>query len=348
MILIENSMYIEDLKSIAEQINIEKDITILLTGATGLIGSFLTDVFWMYNQKSVYKIRVSLMSRKYENLKRRFPYIIDDINFTMIEKNVEENIEEEKNYDYIICAASNADPGTYAKYPVETIKTNILGAINALEYTKKHTGTRVLFTSTMEVYGKKIDTDLFEEDQFGVINYNEVRACYPESKRTSELLMRSYADEYGSDIVIARLGYIYGPTMTENDNKAVAQFINNALKKENIVLKSSGKQRRSYCYVADAVKGILAVLFKGKKGEAYNVANADSVISIAELAEELAKINGAKVEYKEPSDLEKKGFSKPQDVILNTDKICSIGYTPFYSAEEGIKRTVDILSDIRR
>lgn len=348
MLLIENQLYVDDLKRVLKSIELDKDISILLTGATGLVGSFLTDVFWLYNKTSRFNICVTLTSRNYEKLQKRFPYLLQDDNFKMLERNVEDHIGNEEKYDYIINAASNADPGTYAKYPVETIKTNILGTINVLEYAKCHSNTRVLFTSTMEVYGKGIRTDSFKENQYGLIDYNEIRSCYPESKRTSELLMRSYAEEYHCDIVIARLGYIYGPTMTKTDNKVVAQFINNALEKRNIILKSSGEQKRSYCYIADTVLGILTVLFKGRSGEAYNIANEQSVITISELAEKAAEINHVKVEYAAPSALEKKGFSSPQDAILNTEKLQELGFAPYYSIKEGLERTVLILSDVRR
>lgn len=153
MLLIENQLYVDDLKRVLKSIELDKDISVLLTGATGLIGSFLTDVFWLYNKTSRFNICVTLTSRNYEKLQKRFPYLLQDDNFKMLERNVEDHIGNEEKYDYIINAASNADPGTYAKYPVETIKTNILGTINVLEYARYHSNTRVLFTSTMEVYG---------------------------------------------------------------------------------------------------------------------------------------------------------------------------------------------------
>lgn len=129
----------------------------------------------------------------------------------------------------------------------------------------------------------------------GLVDFHMLRNGYTESKRCAEMLVNSYIDEYGIDAVICRLASIYGPTMLLNDSKAHAQFIRNALHGENIALKSKGEQRRTYCYVLDAVSALFMVLSKGEIGEAYNIANENSVASIADVASCCAKIVGTKV-----------------------------------------------------
>ena len=312
---------------------------VLVTGSTGLIGSCIIDVLLAANAFFGKRFEVYALGRSKEKLKDRFGtnealyFVVQDV----IEPLTVENL------DYIIHAASNADPKSYALYPSETIITNILGAKSVLDYCKGKS-TRALLTSTFEVYGK-LEQDEYAEDQYGVIDLNMIRCCYPESKRTAEMLFKSYADEYGVDCVIARLSSIYGPTMKKNDSKAHAQFIRNALAGENIVLKSKGDQIRTYCYVMDAVSGLLAVLFKGKAGEAYNVANENSIASIAEVAQTIAERAGTKVVFELPDDVESKGFSKPQNCILKTDKIKELGWNGKYDLKMGINETMAILRE---
>ena len=160
------------------------------------------------------------------------------------------------------------------------------------------------------------------------------------------MLFRSYYDEHGVDCVIARVSSIYGPTMQKDDSKAHAQFLRNALAGENIVLKSKGTQRRTYCYVIDAVSGLLALLFKGKSGEAYNVANADSIATIAEVAQTIADLSGTKVIFDLSDAVESKGFSSPQNCVLNTEKINALGWFGKYDLKQGLAETLEILRDM--
>ena len=345
MNLLVNELYREDLANIVQYIDFDSDKSILVTGASGLIGSLIVDALLYYNEKNKnqHLVRVYAMARNKEKLEKRFQYWKGSLELSLLSEDICNPLPDELYFDFIFHAASNADPGTYAVYPVETIKTNVLGTIQVLEYARRHKGTKVLFTSTMEVYGKMHGKDMMEEQDYGLININSVRSGYPESKRVSELLCRSYVDEYGLDVVITRLGYIYGPTMTATDNKVVAQFIRNGVKQEDIVLKSKGMQRRSYCYVADAVAGMLCVLFWGEKGEVYNIANKDSVVTIAEMAQIIADIAGTEVVYSVPDSIEIKGSSDPQDAVLSTEKLETLHWKPHLDMHNGLKRTLMIL-----
>jgi nucleoside-diphosphate-sugar epimerase len=128
--------------------------------------------------------------------------------------------------------------------------------------------------------------------------------------------------------------------MDREDSKAHAQFFRNALCGEDIVLKSDGKQQRIYTYVIDAVTGILCVLFRGKEGEIYNVCNSKSIASIRDVAEIVAAWAHRKVVYGEPSVTERKGFSKPQDCLLNNDKLVELGWKEAYMIKDGIEETL--------
>lgn len=330
--------YKESINRLAAGIDIPSG-RVLVTGATGLIGSCVVDALMAANTSYGKAYEVFALGRNTEKLHRRFG-TMSNLHFVVQDITAPITID---TVDYILHTASNADPVSYARYPSETIITNVLGAKSVLDYCRLNR-SRVLFTSTFEVYGK-LDQDSYIEDNYGPIDLSLLRSSYPESKRTAELLFRAYTDEYGVDAVIARLSSIYGPTMKMDDSKAHAQFIKNALAGKDIVLKSEGSQKRTYCYVMDAVSAIFTVLSKGNKGEAYNVANDNSIATIAELAQIIADYADRKVVFCIPNELEKKGFSKPQDCVLNTDKIKRLGWKGAYDLKAGINETMAILNE---
>lgn len=312
----------------------------LITGASGLIGSCLIDLLMTANK--VFHNHVYALGRSKAKLQNRFNDYLESSFFHILEQDIRTPLSDELHFDYIIHGASNADPISYAKYPAETMLTNMEGGINILEYTRKHFDCKAEILSTFEVYGK-LDKDDYVEQDAGTIDFNQIRSCYPESKRVMEILSRCYVDEYNANVNIGRLCSIYGPTMATADSKAHAQFMRNALEGKDIVLKSTGEQKRTYCYVLDAVTGILTVLFHGKKGEAYNISNEQSVVTIAELAQVIAGIAGRSVIFDLPSELEKKGFSKPQNCVLDNSKLRALGWSGNYDINQGIGECLSIL-----
>lgn len=334
------SLYQAALNKIKTAIEVDNK-SFLITGASGLIGSCLVDLLMTANKEGHHN-HVYALGRSKMKLQRRFPSYEASAFFHIIEQDVNTPLNDELHFDYIIHGASNADPISYAKYPVETMLTNMNGGINILEYSRKHPDCKTEMLSTFEVYGK-LDKDDYSEMDAGIIDFNQIRACYPESKRSMEILSRCYVDEYDANVNIGRLCSIYGPTMAHDDSKAHAQFMRNALEGKDIILKSKGEQKRTYCYVLDAVTGIFSVLFHGIKGEAYNISNEKSVVTIAELAQVVATIAGRSVIFDLPSELEKKGFSKPQNCILNNEKLRNLGWKGRYNLISGVKECLSIM-----
>ena len=334
-------LYNEDLKKIVDEYKFEKlaQKTILITGANGLIGSALIDLLNMYNIVYDYNIKIVALVRT-RILDRIEKY--NDV--TVLKQDVIEKINYESNVDYIIHAASNSNPLMYSKDPVGTMLGNFYGMNNVLEFAKSHETNRVLYVSSGEVYGQGDDgTIAFGEDSFGKINSMNPRSCYPISKLASETLCSSYSLQHNVETVIVRPCHIYGPTQTENDSRVSAQFINNVLNNENIILKSEGKQVRSYCYVLDCASAILKVMSDGENGNAYNISNHDSIISIKEMAELVATTNNKKVEYAIPDEIEKRGFTPVTRSVLDSTKLYNLGWKPFWKFENGIKSTVEIM-----
>lgn len=317
----------------------------LVTGASGLIGSCIIDMLLLANEQGC-EFEIYALGRNKGKLIKRFYYFVESPHLHFVEQDIRNPLSDTLEYDYIIHGASNADPRNYALYPAETMLTNLKGTANILEYCRNHKETKMLLLSTFEVYGDK-RIDEYSEADFGIIDANQIRSAYPESKRSAEILTRCYIQEFGVYASIARLCSIYGPTMIQNDSKAHAQFIRNALKHEDVVLKSNGNQRRTYCFVIDAVMGLLTVLAKGEKGEAYNISYEGSVATIAEVAQTVAEIAGTKVVFELPDEIEARGFSKPQHCILKNDKLHTLGWQGRYSLKEGLIITIRTLADIQ-
>lgn len=332
--------YIDDLKAVSsldlpwERLS---GCNILITGATGLIGSCLVDAL-MLNPHKDYHVYAS--GRNEERAKQHFAEYISDDMFHFVQHDVISPLESDVDFHYIIHAASNASPNFFVKNPVEVMKSNINGINNLMEYGLRHDLQRLLFVSSGEIYGEG-DGRVFTEDYSGYVDITSPRSCYPSSKRAAETLCVSYMAEYGVDVVIARPCHIYGPNFTESDNRVYAQFIRNVLRGEDIVMKSTGQQFRSWCYVVDCVSALLHILLKGERGQAYNIADANSNISIKELAKTIADIGGRKIVVEMPDMDEKKGFNIVTKSIFSTQKLEELGWHIEGSMKEKLISTIE-------
>lgn len=313
---------------------------ILITGATGLVGAFLTDCLLALSDQNALDLRLYALCRNAARAKERFGERVNAIAADVSEANALPEC------DYIIHAASNAHPKAFSADPVGTMLANILGVRNLLEHLRAQRHGRLLFVSTGEIYGDNpAIRDGFSETDFGKIDSMNPRACYPESKRAAETLCASYLSQYRVDSVVARLCYVYGPTITNENSRADAQFLRNALSKTNIIMKSAGAQVRSYCYVADAARALITILLCGESGSAYNVANRAAVRSIREYAEALAKVAGVQVKFETPEDAEKRGYSTVSRAVQKPDRLEALGWKPLFSFEEGIEHTFRIIEE---
>lgn len=336
--------YLEDIKKVT---GIElpwgklSGCNILVTGATGLIGSCLLEVLMSRVNKDYH---VYASGRNEERAKARFKEFSDDPAFHFFKYDVMEPLIGETHFDYIIHAASNASPNFFVEKPVEVIKSNIIGVTNLLDYGMAHGLKRLLFVSSGEVYGEG-DGRIFDEDYSGYVNPTSSRSCYPSSKRAAETLCVSYGAEYGVETIIARPCHTYGPNFTESDNRVYAQFIRNVLRGEDIVMKSTGAQYRSWCYVVDCVSALLYILLKGENGQAYNIADDSSNITIKELAEMIAEIGGKKVVIDLPTNIEKAGFNVVTKSIFSTKKLQKLGWIVNSCMKEKMIATIECCKD---
>lgn len=241
---------------------------------------------------------------------------------------------------HIIHLASNTHPVAYATDPVGTIVMNVAATKELLDLAVEKK-SRFVYASSVEIYGQnRGDCEKFREDYCGYINCNTLRAGYPESKRCGEALCQAYIKQYGLDVVIPRIARVYGPTLLKDDTKALSQFIHNALEGKDIVLKSEGKQYFSYLHVADAVSGILTVMLKGKCGEAYNISDEKSDITLRDLAELIAKQCGRLVVFDVPNAAESNGFSPVILARMENSNLVSLGWAAQYAITDGIAEVI--------
>lgn len=353
MAFYDSELYMKDVAKIANlpyNWDLLKGKKLAISGGTGMIGSFLIDVLMYRNLELKQNTDIYVFGRDKYKAMDRFGEYGKSVYFNFIPQDVNESIEgicegtKITQMDYVIHAASNTHPMAYSTDPIGTISANIIGTKNLLDWACTVNCNRFVFLSTVEIYGEnKGDVDTFDETYLGYIDSNTLRAGYPESKRCGEALCQAYIKQKGMDIVIPRLSRVYGPTMLTSDTKALSQFIQKGVKKEDIILKSEGTQEFSYSYVADGVSAIFKILFDGACGEAYNVASDHSDIMLKDLAKIIADYAGKKVVFELPDETERAGYSKATKATLNTDKLKEIGWKSIYSMEKGLTRTMDIL-----
>ncbi len=319
--------------------------TVLITGAAGLIGNYIVDLLMTKGDIKVIAVdrNEERMAVRFGDYKENFVSVIADVNNTADVERIFEN----NKIDYVIHAASNTSPLDYANKPVDTICTNIIATHNLLECVRKYNVKRFMFCSSVEAYGTgSDDTEEFDELYSGYVDCNTVRAGYPSGKRASEAMCNAYMSEFGVDFVTARIGRIYGATVIPGDTKAPTQFIGNAVRNEDIVLKSPGTQVFSFGYVGDCASGMLKMLAHGEKGNVYNVADSEGGIMLRDFAAAAASANGREVVFDLSTDLAKAGYSKVTRAVLSVKKLEELGWKSLYNHIEGTERTVKYLKEL--
>jgi UDP-glucuronate decarboxylase len=341
--------YIEDIDYIAEYLpdwSLLRNANILITGATGLIGSVLVDAIMLLNSRKKTNIRIIAVSRNINNLHARFANHLGNDLFLALQKDIAKPITIEEKIDNIIHLASNTHPLLYSTEPISTINTIVHGTANILDLAYKKSCDRVINASSVEIYGEnKGAVYKFEEEDCGYINCNTLRAGYTESKRLAETLSQAYIREKNLDIINARFGRVYGAPVLNSDTKSTTQFIVSAKEGADIVIRSKGDQEYSYIYVVDAVTALLAMLLNGESGMAYNVAH-DEVKTLNNFAETLAKLSGSKIVHKVADGPEREGYSRVQRALIDCHKLKAIGWNANYNLDKGLKCTLQILKEI--
>lgn len=311
--------------------------TVLITGAGGMIGSYLVH-FYMYLARELEKpIKVLALARRGREAEQMFQEYLADDRFRLIVQDVCDEPDIEIPVDCIIHAASHASPRYYQRDPVGVIKPNVLGTYQLLEFARKRQVGNFLFLSSGEVYGtpRKIPS---AESDYGYLDIGQVRSCYAESKRMGETLCVSYHHQYQLPVKIARLFHTYGPGITLDDGRIFGDIAAGVIREKELALRSDGSAVRTFCYVADAVLAMMYVLCRGADGQSINIGHRGGVYSVLEL---MTMIAG---QYKIP--LKREAVREdylPSPISVNQpnlQKLSALGFVPRFSVQEGFGRMI--------
>lgn len=333
-----------DIESIlSHNINFKKleNSTVLITGAAGMIGSYLMYTLTTLNDLKSYNIKIVALVRNKAKLP---PYFIGRTDIIVIEQDVCDRINYNDKVDYIIHAASPASPKIMKEKPVDTIMANTIGTFNTLKFARKNNIKAYMYISSREVYGEPYEwQEEFTEDTYGFVNPTLARSCYSEGKKAAETMCISYKEQYGINVKIARPAHTYGPGMSIYDGRVQADFLKNVVNNENIIMKSKGEAVRTYTYIRDVISAMFFVLLDSDD-VVYNMADENAKVTIKELAELLVGLypeRNLKVEMQIDEDT--KGCAPFKLGIINSDKIRKLGWKPTITLEEGFKRTVEYI-----
>lgn len=340
-----NDKYLqEDLENIVNNTELSQlqDSRVLITGATGLVGSRIVLALLCANRIKKLNIKIIPLVRNVDKAKSIFGELINMPEIELLIQDINDEIRYEEDIDYIIHCASVTTSKTMVEKPVETIKVSLNGTLNLLDFAKTKSLKSMIYVSSMEMYGSFEDGGIITEEKLGYINPLNVRSNYPESKRMCENMCVAYAAEYGVPVKIARLSQVFGAGVLPGENRVFAQFARSVINGQDIVLHTLGKSEGNYCYLAEAIQGLLILLQKGENGEAYNIVNENSHSTIADMAKMVAeKIAGGKI--KVVFDIPKDnvfGYASDTKMKLNADKMKALGWNPETDLENAYIRLI--------
>jgi UDP-glucuronate decarboxylase len=347
--ILENNFIIKDDLKIVLENNFPweelKEKTILISGGSGFLASFFAKVFLEAGRK--YELNLSLVlviRNKNSSLARLKDYLGLD-NLIIYYHDISLPFSDSfPSADFYIHAASQASPKYYFSDPVGTLKANSLGTSFLLDSAVRSNAKKFLFLSGGETYGVVgEDTKDVDEHGYGYLDPMQIRSCYAESKRIGENMCASWTHQYSLNTSVARLFHTFGPGMALDDGRVFSDFVSDVVNKQNIKLKSDGQAMRTFCYISEAIEGLLTLLFYGNPGEAYNVANPKNEVTIGRLAEILCSLYPEKnlSVSKQTSHSEKYLQTKIIKTTPNISKISQLGWNPSVSIQEGFKRTIE-------
>lgn len=305
---------------------------ILVTGAAGFLGSHLVDRLLIEDHE------VLAVDNFFTGSRANLAHLADNKNLEILRHDITFPLYVE--VDQIYNLASPASPINYQRDPVQTLKTNVLGAVNMLGLAKR-LGARIFQASTSEVYGDP-QVSPQNESYWGHVNPIGLRSCYDEGKRAAETLFFDYQRQHGVDVRVARIFNTYGPRMAKDDGRVVSNFIVQALLGEDLTIYGDGSQTRSFCYQSDLIDAILKFMDSDDDISPVNLGNPNE-ISVAQLAEMVISATG--------SNAKVVGLPLPSDDPLQrkpdiAKARSSLNWEPRIQLEEGIGITVDYFKGI--
>ena len=316
--------------------------TVLVTGATGRLGMYIVEALSEANIDWNLNITILAMARSREKLRNVFRNSLELPFIHALVQDITEPVTWEGDIHYIFHTAGLASPEDFTNTPVETLWGHVQGTRNILELARTHHGEKILYVSTVEIYGAWESEAPIREDDMGPLKCSQARSCYPEAKRLCETMLASYKAEYGLDYVSVRLCHTFGPGISLCDGRAFSEFIRCALDGRDIVLQTDGSAVRTYTYVADAVGAMFLAFTRGKE-EQYNIANTGNEISTRDLANLIAGLDPmekTKVVYNTEAG-GKLQYLPFKLGIMDVSRITELGWKPRVGLEEAFRWTFE-------
>lgn len=298
--------------------------SVLITGATGLIGRTLVYRLEEINRLYDANIHVFALVRSIKKAER---YFQPSASLDIVQGDLMHDVILPEGIDYIVHAASQTSSIGFIEHPVETSELALNGMRQLLSYALEHSIKGFVFLSSMEVYGFPEKGHKVKESDVGCFDVQSARSCYPLSKLMCESLCFSYHVEYGIPVIVLRLTQTFGEGVTYEDGRVFAEFARCAIEKRDIVLNTTGETERSYLYSKDAVEAIGFALKHGVSGSAYNVANEKTYCSIVQMAEQVAQEYGIQVQIR-PQDSLNLGYANTLYMDLDTSAMKNLGWIP--------------------
>lgn len=320
-----------------------RNSSFVITGATGLIGSLIVKYLLYANRTMNFGANIYAVVRNVEKADKIFAEEKTDALTYVVADLTKEKVNCEGDCDYIVHAAAVTASKVMVSDPVGTICTSIDGTEKMLQLAVEKKAKAFIYISSMEIYGQPTVGGKTAEKDLGYVDIENVRSCYPEGKRMCECLCTAYAAQYGVNVISARLAQTFGAGILPTENRVFAQFARSVMRGENIVLHTTGESEGNYVYTADAIAAIMTLLVKGKAGEAYNIANEDSHITIRNMAELVAReIAGEKIQVviDIPEDSVSLGYAPPVKMWLDASKMRELGWKPEIGLVEAYKRMI--------
>lgn len=301
---------------------------IVVLGGAGFLGSHLCDALVKRGDEVVAVDNFSTGSKN--NLQQ----LNNAKNFSVVDADICEPIEIAGRVDLVLNFASPASPKKYLQIPIQTLQAGSLGTENAVQLALKN-NARLIMASTSEVYGDPL-TSPQSETYFGNVNPIGVRSCYDEAKRFAEALLMAHSRVSGLNLGIVRIFNTYGPRLDPDDGRVVSTLISQAVSNQDLTVHGDGKQSRSFCYVDDLIRGVIALADSNEIGP-INLGN-DKEISVLELANLVLKINQSSNKITFTQAMDDDPQQRCPDLTLAKSKL---NWSPTISVEDGLSRTID-------